>query len=282
MFLVRTILTISFIVAIGLLFWMDDRLETDVGFMIIIFAMVVLAVRELYNLMRRSGYTPWAVWGTACAGLMVLADWLGYRQIHPEMHWVGIASFIFLCGLFVLQGWLRPRKQGVISMALTAFAIVYIWGLAHFIVRIRYFEPGLVGIRGVLLLAAVVKASDIAAYLVGSRWGRHHPFRRVSPNKSWEGYIAGSAAALVAGVAAGWLFFESMSWYLSLAFAVPVCIFGHLGDLVESVIKRDLAVKDSGVRLPGLGGVLDVVDSLLLAGPVAFYLLEQMVIIGVM
>ena len=214
MFLVRTILTISFIVAIGLLFWMDHRLETDVGFMITIFVMVVLAVRELYNLMRRSGYTPWAVWGTACAGLMVLADWLGYREIHPEMHWVGIVSFVFLCGLFVLQGWLRPRKQGMISMALTAFAIVYIWGLAHFIVRIRYFEPGLVGIRGVLLLAVVVKASDIAAYLVGSRWGRHHPFSQVSPKKSWEGYIAGSAAALIAGVAAGWFFFENMSWCL--------------------------------------------------------------------
>ena len=282
MFLVRTILTIAFIVGTGLLFWMDHALGTDVGFMTIMFLLVVLSVREFYNLMRRSGHTPWAFWGTTCAGLMVLADWLGYREFHPEMHWVGIVAFVFLCGLFVLQGWSRPRKQGIISMALTAFAIVYVWGLAHFIVRIRYFEPGLVGIRGVLMLVAVVKVSDITAYLVGSRWGRHHPFTQVSPKKSWEGYISGSVAALIAGVVAGRLFFENMSWYLSLAFAVPVCIFGHLGDLVESVIKRDLDVKDSGVRLPGLGGILDVVDSLLLAGPVAFYLLEQMVIMGAM
>jgi len=280
MFLIRTILTVVLAAGIGGLLWMDHALKTDVGFMIVVFCAVVLSVQELYDLMRQKGYTPWSAWGTACAGLMVLADWLGYRDIHPELRWVGVAAFVFLCGLFILQGWFRPRPQGVISMALTAFGIVYVWGLAHFIVRLRYLLPEVVGIRGVLLLVAVVKAGDIAAYIVGSRWGRHRPFTQVSSQKSWEGYIGGTVASLAAGVFFGRLLLDNMTWGMALTFAVPVCLFGHLGDLVESVIKRDLDAKDSGIRFPGLGGVLDVVDSLLLAAPVAFYLLEQMVIMG--
>ena len=280
MFLARTILTLVLLIAIGGLLWMDHVLTTDVGFMIVVFAAVVLSVQELYDLMRQKGYTPWPVWGTTCAGLTVLADWLGYRGICPELHLAGVMAFVFLCGLFLLQGWFRPRAQGFVSMALTAFAIIYVWGLAHFIVKLRYLEPRLVGIRGVLLLVAVVKVGDIIAYVVGSRWGRHRPFAQVSPKKTWEGYVAGIVASLIAGVVVGQILFSNMGWLLALIFAVPVCIFGHLGDLIESVIKRDLGAKDSGIRFPGLGGVLDVVDSLLLAGPVAFYLLEQMVIMG--
>lgn len=277
MFLARTILTVALITGIGGLLWMDHALDSDVGFMIVVFFAVVLSVQEFYDLTRQKGCTPWVMWGTACAGLMVLADWLGYREFHPELHWLGIAAFVFMCGLFVLQGWLRPRKQGLVSMAVTAFGVIYVWGLAHFVVRIRYLEPELVGVWGVLMLVAVVKAGDITAYLVGRRWGRHRPFARVSRGKSWEGYAGGFLASLAAAALAGWLLFENMSWSLALLFAAPVSIAGHLGDLAESVIKRDLDAKDSGVRFPGLGGVLDVVDSLLLAAPVAFYLLEQMV-----
>jgi phosphatidate cytidylyltransferase len=281
MLLARTSFTIALVTLIGLLFWLDHRFDTDIGFTVSIFLCVVLSVQELYDLTHQNGYTPYSVWGTFCAALLVVADWLGHRNFYPNLHWMGIVAFVFLCGLFVLQGWLRPRKQGLTSMAVTAFAIVYVWGLAQFIVRIRYFEPQTVGIRGVLLLVAVVKASDVMAFLVGSRWGRHRPFPHVSPNKSWEGYAAGLAGSLAAALVVGPLLMD-MRWYLTLIFAAPVCVFGHIGDLSESIIKRDLGAKDSGVRFPGLGGVLDVVDSLLLGGPVAFYVLEQMYELGVL
>ena len=279
MLLARTLLTIVLISVTAALLWMDHALDTETGFMVIIFCAVVLSVREFYDLLIHRGYTPFAFWGTLCAGLMVAADWLGYLDYHPEMHWMGIVAFVFLGGLFVLQGWLRPREAGTVSMALTAFGLVYVWGLGHFIVRLRFYEPTRVGVWGVLLLVAVVKASDICAYLVGRGFGRHRPFARVSPKKSWEGYAAGLAAAVAASIACGG-YLLGMSGWLAVVFAVPVCVFGNLGDLVESVIKRDLDAKDSGVRFPGLGGVLDVIDSLLLAGPVAFYLLKQMVIAG--
>ena len=279
MLIARSILTVVILGTIGGLLFMDHARGTDVGFNLIIFAIVVLSVQEFYDLSRLKGYTPWAVWGTACGGLMVLADWLGHRDIRPESHWMGIVAFVFLSGLFILQGWLRPRREGVVSMALTAMGIVYVWGLVHFFVRLRYFHPDTIGVRGVLLTIAVVKAGDIFAYLAGITFGKHRPFPHISPKKSWEGYIGGVAASLAVAVAlGGWLF--GMSWWVSLVFGVPVAVFGHLGDLAESVIKRDLGAKDSAVRLPGLGGVLDMVDSLLLAAPVAFYLLEQMVNLG--
>ncbi len=286
MFFARTVLTVVLLAVIGGLLAMDHVLRTDVGFNLVMFAAVVLSVQEFYDLARQKGYTPWAFWGTACAGLMVLADWLGHCSVRPELHWMGIVAFVFLSGLFILQGWSAPRREGVVSMSITAMGIVYVWGLAHFFVRLYYLRPegistspATFGIRGVLLTIAVVKAGDIFAYLAGSRFGRHHPFPHVSPGKSWEGYAGGVAASLVAGATLGpWLM--GMTWWLGLAFAVPVAVFGHLGDLAESVIKRDLNAKDSAVRLPGLGGVLDVMDSLFLAAPVGFYVLEQMALAG--
>jgi len=280
MLFARTVFTILIVAAVGVLFWIDDRLDTAVGFNLIFFVIVVFSVQEFYDLARRKGYTPYSLWGMFCAGLMVVADWMG-RTFHWDLHGMGIVAFTFLCGLFILQGWLLPRREGLVSMAITAFAIVYVWGFGHFIVRLRYLKPDVIGIRGVLMLVAVVKASDIVAYLVGSRWGRHRPFPQVSPNKSWEGYIGGFAASLLAGVLTWWILFDNR-WYLALLFAVPVSVAGHLGDLAESVIKRSLDAKDSAVRFSGLGGVLDLVDSLLLAGPVAFYLLERMDIMRVL
>ena len=275
MFVARTILTFVLLAVIGGLLWLDHACGIDVGFNLIVFAAVVLSVQEFYDLSRQRGYTPFSIWGTACAGGMVLADWLGHRNVHPEWHWMGIVAFVFLSGLFILQGWLAARKEGVVSMALTAMGIVYVWGLAHFLVRLYYFEPAKIGINGVLLTVAVVKAGDIFAYLAGSQFGRHRPFQHISPKKSWEGYAGGLIASVIAAVLIGPALMP-MSWKAALIFAIPVAVFGHLGDLAESVIKRDLNAKDSAVRLPGLGGVLDVVDSLLLSGPVAFYILEQM------
>ena len=277
----RTLLTIVLLAVIGGLFYMDYRLQITVGFNLVFFAAVILSIQEFYDLAKLRGYTPYSIWGTTCGGLMVLADWVGHSPWHPEFHWMGIVAFVFIAGIFILQGWLRPRADGVVSMALTAMGIVYVWGLAHFLTRIYYLRPEGVaspetfGVCGVLLAIAVIKTGDIFAYLVGSRWGKHRPFPQVSAKKSWEGYAGGLVAScIVAALMGPWLL--KMSVPLAIAFAVPVGIAGHLGDLAESVIKRDLGAKDSAVRLPGLGGVLDIVDSLLFGAPVAFYMLEQM------
>lgn len=127
--------------------------------------------------------------------------------------------------------------------------------------------------QGVALLLGVfimIWLSDTGAYLVGSKFGRHRLFERVSPKKSWEGFFGG----LLFAVAAGFLFrfgfpdsFDARSWAELAGLGLVVGVFGTWGDLVESLIKRTVGVKDSGNLLPGHGGILDRIDSLLLVIP---------------
>jgi phosphatidate cytidylyltransferase len=127
----------------------------------------------------------------------------------------------------------------------------------------------------IISLIAVVKAGDIAAYAVGSAVGRHRMAPTLSPGKTWEGCVA----SLAASVAAAWLVIERSGGQVDprplggwLAFGLLVGMAGMVGDLSESLVKRDLGAKDSGTVLGGMGGCLDLVDSLLLAGPVAWLL----------
>ena len=132
-----------------------------------------------------------------------------------------------------------------------------------------------VGLVPVISLIAVVKAGDVAAYAIGSLVGRQRMAPVLSPGKTWEG----AAASIAASVAVAWLVIEQAGGDLAarplggwFVYGVLVGIAGMLGDLAESLVKRDLAAKDSGSILGGMGGFLDLVDSLLLAGPVAWLL----------
>lgn len=136
-------------------------------------------------------------------------------------------------------------------------------------------EAPFVKLVPVISLIAVVKAGDIAAYAVGSLLGRHRLAPRLSPGKTWEG----AGASIVASIAMAWIVIE---WWAGgragrpcggwLAYGLVVGVAGMVGDLAESLVKRDLGAKDSGRSLGGMGGCLDLVDSLLLAGPVAWLL----------
>lgn len=135
--------------------------------------------------------------------------------------------------------------------------------------------PGHVGIVPLISLVAVVKAGDVAAYVVGSLVGRHRMAPVLSPGKTWEGGVASVAGSLCAA----WLVLEHSGlapglrpWGGWMVFGIAVGVAGMLGDLAESVLKREAGVKDSGGSLGGLGGVLDLVDSLLLGAPVAWLL----------
>jgi len=124
-----------------------------------------------------------------------------------------------------------------------------------------------------LLLSAIAAASDTAAFYTGSKFGRHKLCPAVSPAKTWEGFFGGLAGSLIAGLVVRHFFLPTES----LAWLVPVTIFlaaiGAAGDLGESIIKRAFGVKDSGALLPGHGGLLDRIDSLLLSAPALYYLL---------
>jgi phosphatidate cytidylyltransferase len=143
-----------------------------------------------------------------------------------------------------------------------------------FFLRLLFFHGD--GAHFLFMMIMVVKFGDVGAYLVGSWLGRHKMIPHISPAKSWEGFggaIFGSCVMF-----AGIMFFDGanlapLKWSSGLAMAVVLSLFGVLGDLAESMLKRCHGIKDSGQALPGIGGILDLTDSMLFAAPVAhFYL----------
>ena len=172
-----------------------------------------------------------------------------------------------LIALFLIQFTRKENQKGVTLIALTLFGIFYIGWFFTFLVKIRYLEYGY---RLVAYLLLVTKAGDIGAYLVGSRFGKHALIPRISPKKSVEGAIGGFLFSIAFALASK-SFLPWMSFTNILISGILIGIFAQLGDLAESLVKRDYKVKDSGLSLPGLGGMLDVIDSVLFTAPI-FYI----------
>lgn len=194
--------------------------------------------------------------------------------------WTAVACMLSAAVLAAaeLPGY-RPGARRLEALAGGIFAVVGLGLPLAFMIALRLVDPGSqpggathLGILPLASLVAVVKAGDIAAYVCGTLCGRHRMAPVLSPGKTWEG----AAASLAASVAASWFVLERVAgarpgpaggW---LAYGVVVGIAGMVGDLAESFVKRELGAKDSGRLLGGLGGVLDLVDSLLLAAPLAW------------
>ncbi len=145
--------------------------------------------------------------------------------------------------------------------------LIYIPVLLSFLILIREGSSGMIWI---FLLLAVIFAGDTSAYYVGSYLGRHKLSPAVSPGKTIEGSIGGLAGNLVVGAIGKYFFLSAMPWGLCLLFFIVVGVAGQVGDLFESELKRSSGIKDSGGILPGHGGILDRIDALLFASPVAY------------
>ena len=145
--------------------------------------------------------------------------------------------------------------------------MIYIPVLLSFLILIRESSSGMIW---VFILLAVVFAGDTSAYYVGSYFGRHKLSPAISPGKTIEGSIGGLAANLIVGGVAKIFFLSALSWGLSLLFFLVVGIAGQVGDLFESELKRASGIKDSSGILPGHGGILDRIDALLFAAPMAY------------
>ena len=151
--------------------------------------------------------------------------------------------------------------------------ILYIPLFLSYMVLIRNGDNGVLWI---FLLLIVVFMGDTGAYYLGSYFGKHKLCSAVSPNKTIEGALGGLAASLVSGALIKYLFLPLLPWGLSLLLFLSIGIVGQVGDLFESQIKRVAHIKDSGAILPGHGGVLDRIDALLFAAPVAYIFKEYL------
>ncbi len=181
--------------------------------------------------------------------------------------------------IYILVSELYDKTSNPINnWALTLFGQIYCAGtfsLLNFITPVPDPWSGEISFYPHLTLAIFVFAwmNDTGAYLIGSLFGKRRLFERISPKKSWEGFFGGLAFAVIASLVFA-RFLPEHAWYLWMGIAFTVVLFGTWGDLIESLIKRTLGVKDSGHILPGHGGMLDRFDSVMLAIPATYVYIE--------
>ncbi len=183
---------------------------------------------------------------------------------------------VFIIALFEL---FRNNGSAIMNIGATLLGIFYIGLFASALLGIREFYPriGEIYLRGGYLIISIFASiwiCDSAAYYGGTALGKHKLFPRVSPNKSWEGAIFGFVFAILAMVLAKIIVLNFLSWSTSIAIGIIVGSFGQIGDLIESLIKRDANVKDSSSIIPGHGGIFDRFDSLLYTAPIILLYLK--------
>jgi phosphatidate cytidylyltransferase len=250
---------------LGLTFW-----SWVIPFKLVVALGLALALMEYFQLADLRKLKTLRVEGLVVLGLLLLPGIVPALVPWEEKD-------VYLCALFILTLsflWSkRPLKEMVVSVSVT------FWGAAYFGVLGRYFlllrdRPQ--GAWFLLWLYIATWAYDTGGYFAGNRWGKHHFAPLASPKKSVEGCIGGFALVL-AGLFLFWrwapVFSQTFSALDVFALSLLLSLFGQLGDLVESLIKRSLSAKDSGSLLPGHGGVFDRIDSLLFNAPILFYYL---------
>ena len=254
-FLSRVLVTVA---ALPLVLW----IVWAGGWWIFALALVaaLIGLHELYVIAR--GLRPLVLAGYAGAVATLLGAHLG----GPD--WMAGGFVVTLLLAFLLYGIAETRQSGTITMGSTVLGVAWIpLGLAHLLLLRDLPEHGRLAVLTVLL---AVFADDTAAYLVGRLVGRHKLAPAFSPGKTWEGFVAGTIAAVAVAFFA--LYEEDfLTIPESLVLGGAVALAGAIGDLFESALKRDLQVKDSGRLLGGHGGMLDRIDALLFAAPAAFY-----------
>jgi phosphatidate cytidylyltransferase len=194
---------------------------------------------------------------------------LFFGSLFPLAYFLPSESLIFVIAslsIFIFNFHRRLREQALVNTAVTVFGLLYVAWFLSFLVKLRFLPNGA---EWVLYTVLIVKLGDAAAYFYGRAFGRVKLIEHISPKKSVEGAIAGFAVTVAASLASK-LYLPHVAWLHLIAMGIVVAFLAELGDLAESLIKRDVGVKDSG-ELPGLGGVLDILDSLLLSVPFIYY-----------
>ncbi len=250
---------------------------TDRGgpfFMITVSLVVLFGSREFFGMLEARGLRPSSIAGIVCGLALVLAAW--FRQ--GLYHELVLAGGVLL--LMVLELRHRTFDKAVAHIGATILALLYVGWLGSHLVLLREL-PRLsgtdyaLGADYVFLAVVYTWGCDTGAYVIGRTFGRHSLLERVSPNKSREGAIGGLVFAAIGGYIAHLTFAsEFLGPVTAVVLGIVVATAGQFGDMVESLIKRDLAVKDSAAILPGHGGVLDRFDSLFYAAPVLYYALK--------
>jgi phosphatidate cytidylyltransferase len=280
----RILLGVTFSVALGALCWLDTQATIPGAWLLPVALLIAgLGTSELARMLALRATAPigWVVQVGNIA--LVASNWVPH--VWPQFsneQWIwpalALASALVVALTVEVVCYTEPGGQSE-RLAATALVLLYIGLLLSFAVQLRFAGPqGSWGLAALVSLLVVVKLSDIGAYVVGRLIGRHKLAPRLSPGKTIEGAFGG----LLFSTCGAWLTLvvlwpaitttstPTVHVWQWLGFGLTVGVAGMIGDLAESLLKRDLGRKDSSDWMPGFGGVLDLVDSVLVAAPVAY------------
>ena len=259
--------------------------QNEVVFLLLIGSLGLAGLGEYLAMLRRANRPalPRLAWVLGVAYYVGLTACYHYHPSVSIDDFEGILGAVFFFAAFM---WYvrKPADETIPleSVANTLFGLAYTVWLFGFLTKLVYFYPRdaerhTVGQFYVLYLVLVAKFSDMGAYLVGSRLGRHRMVPHISPAKTWEGFAGSLVFALFGSYLLVYLLPNDFARLGSVHPAILGIVIGLaavVGDLSESLIKRNMNVKDSGSALPGIGGILDLIDSLLFAAPVLYFYLK--------
>jgi len=272
-------------VLIGALFsgyqWISDSI-----FLLIMTLLAGFGLAEFYGLVEKRDLTCFKGWGIFGGLLLIVATFLrasgawgtggGPARVNDFE-----TSFLilFVLGLCLRQFVSRSNTAGILAISTTLFGLMYVPWLLNFIQKINFF-PGIEG-NGkfyVLYFILVTKFSDTGAYAVGSLFGKHKMIPRISPGKTWEGFGGAVAVSTITSLVFAHFagnHLVGMNWIHAIILGVVLSAAAVVGDLIESLFKREAGVKDSGKLFPGMGGILDLLDSLLFNAPIMYLYLRH-------
>lgn len=259
---------------------------SDTVFILILLVLAGCGLWEFYGLAEKRGYPCFKGWGMFGGLLLIFSTFLWLTQRLGPVNLPSKANdfetgflILFVLGLCTRQFFHRSNTEGMLTISITLFGLMYVPWLLNFIQKIA-FHPGLGGDGKYYLLyfILVTKCSDVGAYVLGSLIGRHKMIPRISPGKTWEGF----AGALIASTTASVVFANMAGSHLlgmkplhAVLLGLILSVAAVVGDLIESLLKREAGVKDSGKLFPGIGGILDLLDSLLFNAPIMYLYLRH-------
>lgn len=230
---------------------------------------IIGGLYEYFLMLEKKGINIYKYFGIGMGTIIPLSIMFRFE---PTRNWELLFIVLALFFLILMQFKRRDNHGVIVDISTTLFGILYVSWFFSFLIKIRYLPDGL-GYLALLLL--ITKLGDIGAFLVGSKWGKHPLLPRISPKKTIEGAIGGLVFSILGALASKT--FLPFDYGQLLIIAIGLAILGQLGDLSESLLKRDCQVKDSGNIFPGMGGVLDEIDSLLFSAPVFYFYLSSII-----
>ena len=269
-----TLMTVFFTGVVIFDGWLDGSLTASAAddapvqgtiLFILVAAIIIPAQLEFSKLAAAKNlriFTPVSI----IASLLFAGTWycLQLIAIPPQIYLFFLAVFS-LVGLFLYQYSLCGTSGVIANCGANCFSIAYLGAFSAFVVAVRIDF----GLWALLMFIFAVKSADIGAYAIGSLFGRHKFSPTISPGKTWEGMAGAVATAMVLSVSFA-AASDIMNWFSAVIFGLCLAFIGQFGDLAESMIKRDAEQKHSADRVPGFGGILDIIDSPLLTAPAAY------------